>query len=60
MRRENKREGLQEVTIFCNKTSEVMYHHDCYTLFIKSKSLGPDYNQEAIAQEHEYQEAKII
>lgn len=48
--REREWANETEVTIFCNKISEMIFHHVCHILFIWSKSGS--------SHDHEYQVAK--
>lgn len=46
-----------EVTILSNLILEVLSHHLCCILFVRTKSLGPtDTQEEGIIQGSEYQE----
>nr|KAF6374280.1 hypothetical protein mPipKuh1_009503 [Pipistrellus kuhlii] len=58
---ESKRGQIgHKAVLFCNPVSKVTAHHFLYTLFSKSKSLGPAHSQlERIVHEHECQEAGI-
>ena len=58
---EQARKKSQRVSVFYNLVSEVISHHSCHILFIRSKSVGPALKQGVeVTQGHEYQEAGII
>ena len=56
--RESRRDLAVTSQCFCKLTSEVISHHVCGNVLVRSESLGPAHTQERIVEGQKYQDMR--